>query len=155
METRKHRFDLKTGKLETYSGKVYCCSCNVRNLTNGQRHTNEVVRTIPGGRPYNPRRFPTGTWRVTEKVYQKEEGFDRAVYGPVKIRTNAETNVAVWALDDDGDYAFPTREIVRDTGYCLHESPRFKTTLGCIRLPDKQGLEIASEMKIGDYLEVA
>jgi hypothetical protein len=92
-----------------------------------------VVRTIPDNLPYDPRPFPKGRWKITGVEWQREKGFDRRTYGPVKIRTDAWQWVTVWELDGEGDYLRETEERVRDTCYWLHYS-EFATTLGCIRL---------------------
>ena len=124
--------DLAAGRL-VLSGAVYTASCRVRSLRDGTRGADEVVRTIPGGFPYDPRPFPKGIWNITAVEWQRDRGFDRNVYGPAKIRTDARQRVNVWELDGDGDYAKETEERVEDAGYLLHYS-RSGTTLGCIRL---------------------
>jgi hypothetical protein len=115
----------------------YPASCKVRTLRDGTRMADEVVRSVPGGRPYDPRPFPSGLWRVTGVVWQKDARFDAATYGPVKILTNAWQMVEVWTLDRYGDYLRETDELVRDEGYWLHYSES-KTTLGCIRSDSPQ-----------------
>ena len=130
-------------------GLHFGVSCNVRSLANGQRRTDEVIRSVPEGKPYDPRPFPKGTWKITAVEWQPDYGFSIDTYGPVKIRTDAFQPVKVWALDDDGDYAYETAEIIIDRGYLLHFSPS-KTTWGCIR---KESPEDA--ITIGKMIEEA
>ena len=150
----KHVYTRKTGALTFADGTVYQCTCKVRNLENGLRRRDEVVRTVPERKPYSPQPFPQGCWTITGIEYRADRGFDWGVYGDVKIRTNAWQMVDVWNVDFDGDYAGKTEKQTRDGGYLLHESPKSKTTLGCIRLPDGAGLEIAARLTTGDELEV-
>jgi lipoprotein-anchoring transpeptidase ErfK/SrfK len=135
-------------------GSMYYCTNRVRNLENGKRRRDEVIRTIPDRLPYSPQPFPRGLWTITEIERRKNGNFDRGIYGDVKIRTDAYQQVEIWELDRDGDYHKPTGQYAFDTGYLLHESPRSSTTLGCIRLPDRKGSEIAAKMTVGDELEV-
>jgi hypothetical protein len=144
--------DLSAGKL-VLPGAEYAISNRVRTLRDGTRKSYEVVRTIPGGYPYDPRPFPKGLWRITAVEWQREKGFDRRTYGPVKIRTNAHCPVNVWALDGEGDYLAETGRTDRDTGYLLHYSDS-GTTLGCIRLDSPEDAvaianAIAEAMKDG------
>jgi hypothetical protein len=125
----------------------YPASCNVRTLRDKTRMADEVIRSVPGGRPYDPRPFPAGLWRVTRVVWQQEARFDAATYGPVKILTNAWQMVEVWKLDQYGDYLRETDELVRDEGYWLHYSLS-KTTLGCLRLNSPQdAIDIAKTIE--------
>jgi hypothetical protein len=107
--------------------------CRVRTVRDRTRLANEVVYSIPDGKPYDPRPFPKGIWRITGVSWQQEARFDLATYGPVKILTDAWQMVRVWELDRHGDYLRETDELVRDEGYWLHYSDS-RTTLGCIRL---------------------
>jgi hypothetical protein len=150
----RHIYESATGLLTLGDGSAYQCSCKVRNLENKLRRRDEVVRSIPGDSPYSPQPFPRGEWRIIGVEYRKDASFDRGVYGDVKIRTDAWQTVDVWRLDFDGDYAAKSGKQTRDKGYLLHESPKSKTTLGCIRLPDGKGLEIAAKVNVGDTLEV-
>jgi hypothetical protein len=124
--------NLSAGKL-TLPGAEYPISNRIRTLRDGSRKSCEVVRSIPGDYPYDPQPFPRGLWKITAVEWQREKGFDRRTYGPVKIRTNARCLVNVWALDEDGDYLEETGRTDWDTCYWLHYS-EFSTTLGCIRL---------------------
>jgi hypothetical protein len=150
----RHQYNTATDELTLADGSVYHCTNRVRNLENGKRRVDEVVRTIPDRLPYSPQPFPRGVWSITGIEWRKHATFDRGIYGEVKIRTNAAQLVAVWQTDPDGDYHKATGKQVLDTGYLLHESPRSSTTLGCIRLPDRKGIEIATKMAAGDELEV-
>ena len=150
----RHVYTRKTGALTLADGAVYQCSCKVRNLENGLRRKDEVVRTVPERKPYSPQPFPPGLWTITAIEHRADCGFDRGVYGDVKIRTNAWQMVDVWKVDFDGDYAGKSGKQTRDGGYLLHEAPKSKTTLGCIRLPDGAGREIAARLAVGDELEV-
>ncbi|MDR1909653.1 MAG: hypothetical protein LBQ35_07050 [Spirochaetaceae bacterium] len=111
---------------------AYCVSNLVRTLRDRTRRSHEVVLSIPDNKPYDPRPFPKGLWRVTGLDWQREKGFDSGTYGPVKIRTDAWQHVNVWELDADGDYLRETEKQVQDLGYWLHYSASV-TTLGCIR----------------------
>jgi hypothetical protein len=124
--------DISSGTL-VVAGTAFPISCVVRTLRDGTRGSDEVVRTVPEGRPYDPRPFPKGLWRVSGVEWRQEKRFDPKVYGPVRIRTNAWQPVNVWELDEYGDYLRETPEIVRDWGYLLHYSES-KTTWGCVRL---------------------
>jgi hypothetical protein len=122
-----------TGGTLTAADESYPISCLVRSLRNGTRGSDEVIRSVPEGLPYDPRPFPKGIWRITGVEWQQEKRFDPRTYGPVKIRTNAWQNVNVWELDEYGDYFRETSQVVRDWGYLLHYSLS-KTTWGCVRL---------------------
>jgi hypothetical protein len=108
-------------------------SNKVRSLRNKSRKSYEVIRSIPGNFPYDPRPFPAGVWKVTGVEWQKDKGFDFKTYGPVKIRTDAWQLVEVWELDAEGDYLKENGEFAKDFGYLLHYCVS-ATTLGCIRL---------------------
>jgi hypothetical protein len=107
-------------------------SCNVRTVRDGTRRSYETVLSIPSGKPYDPRPFPKGLWRITGVEWQRDTGFNYATYGPVKIRTDAGQYVKVWELDSEGDYLRETDELVWDEAYWLHYSQSM-TTLGCFR----------------------
>ena len=144
----KTTIDLNTGLI--YLGEIkFRVSCNVRSLRNRTRNKDEVVRTIPGGRPYDPLPFPKGHWKITAVEWWKtengRENFDRNVYGPCKIRTDAWQPVKVWALDYDGDYAYETDQFDNDAGYLFHYS-KSKTTLGCIRSESEDDISIIGRM---------
>jgi hypothetical protein len=124
--------DLSKGMLQV-NDTLFKITCNVRSIQNGARRRDEVIRSIPGGKPYDPRPFPTGTWNISEVEWQKDWEFDSAVYGPCKIRTDACQEVKTWLLDEDGDYLKESENKVIDRGYLLHYSES-STTLGCIRL---------------------
>jgi hypothetical protein len=123
--------DLTKGTL-LVNGAVFSITCNVRSLANKKRRKDEVIRSIPGNYPYDPRPFPKGKWNITGIEWQEKEKFDARVYGPVKIRTDACQWVKIWELDKDGDYLRERGDEVQDYGYLLHFSLS-STTLGCIR----------------------
>ena len=127
------------------NGAVLKISCNVRTVCAGTRRSNEVVESIPGKQPYDPRPFPKGIWDITAVEWQSDYGFDKSVYGTVKIRTNAWQYVKVWELDKDGDYLHETDRKVIDSGYLIHYSDS-NTTLGCIRSERQDVLEIAARI---------
>ena len=127
--------DLTTGKL-VFDGVTFNISCGVRTLKNGARKRNEIIRSVPGGHPYDPEPFPKGSWEITGVDWQKDangkDRFDYDTFGPVKILTNAFRTVNIWELDN-GNYHRETEKQVRDGGYWLHWS-KSNTTLGCIRI---------------------
>jgi len=131
--------DLSKGTL-LINGAVFAISCKVRTLWDGTRRRDEVVRSIPDNRPYDPRPFPKGLWNVTGIEWQRDKGFDPRTYGPVKIRTDAWQEANIWVLDGDGDYELETGKKTRDEGYLLHYSAS-ATTLGCIRLSNPRDAE--------------
>jgi hypothetical protein len=69
--------DIANGKLILPNG-AYSITNKVRILREGTRQSWEVIRTIPGDLPYDPRPFPRGLWRVTGLDWQKDEGFTGA-----------------------------------------------------------------------------
>jgi hypothetical protein len=126
----------------------------VRTLATKTRQVTEVIYSIPAGKPYDPHKFPKGTWTITgiEPVNDRKA---QVTYGPVKIRTNAHQKVRVWTLDKDGDYDKETSEETDDTGYLLHYS-NYNTTLGCGRIDTAaQATKLASLLKVGDQLVVS
>jgi hypothetical protein len=124
-------------------------TCEVRNDENGERRgPNDVlyefrgrVKTEPvvGAKPYQPKRFPPGHWKITEIEWQT----DGSIYWPVKIRTDAHQLLDYWRLDEDGQYAERTGKQFDGWGYLLHHA-RIKqqdgslafsrTTLGCLNV---------------------
>lgn len=109
-------------------------SCDVRNLSNQRRAKNEVVRTIPDNKPYNPQIFPVGKWSIGMPLKRGDK-----YKAPYFIPTNAEQKVHVWALDADGNYDHKTKKTVIDKAYGLHFSTS-KTTLGCIKICNEKDL---------------
>lgn len=104
-------------------GKQYKATCPVRNELNGERTSNQIVKTYPANqneprKVYQPRKFPTGWWRIKPPVWTADID-----YAPVKIPTDATRRVMTF----DGG-------IQRDAFYHLHYSEKSLTTLGCIRL---------------------
>jgi hypothetical protein len=130
-------------------GECFRITNDVRTLENGTRKSSEVIRSIPDGRPYDPRPFPAGVWKITAVERQQEKRFDPRTYGPVKIRTDAWQMVNVWELDAEGDYFRETEARVRDSGYLLHFSV-YNTTLGCIRLASPE-----NAIKIAEKIQTA
>ena len=111
----------------------FSASCNVRNELNGKRGKNEVQYTVPilgHPKPYYPRAFPGGMFRITDIEYTKDPE-----YAPVKIKTTATREVFTWDLDRNGNYWKPTGKTQIDSAYWLHYT-KYKTTLGCIRIDD-------------------
>ncbi len=117
-------------------GKVlqkYRATCRVRNEINGRRQPDQIVKTFPitsklGRLPYNPRKFPTGAWRVKMPIASNDPEF-----APVKIPTDAIRRVLTSELEG-GRYAGLSGEHQDDAFYHLHYSHKYRTTLGCIRL---------------------
>jgi hypothetical protein len=109
---------------------------------------NEVVYAIENGQytnPYMPRKFPKGTWQITEIEETTQPDF-----APIKIKTNAHQMVEVWLLDDKKGYDKPSGKFVNDSGYHLHWSQNSSTTLGCGRVgsdTDKQVRKLAGLIK--------
>ena len=108
------------------NGEGILCQSIVRKRE--LHNANEVVKTVPGGKPYMPVIFPKGKWQVMRPVERTDP-----YLAPFYIPTNAWQMVQVWALDKDGGYDHPTPDFVRDTAYGLHSSTS-RTTLGCGRL---------------------
>ena len=110
--------------------KIFKASCMVRNELNGERKETQIVETWPltGQRqPCNPRKFPTGLWRVKQPVWT-----DNLEYAPVKIPTDAVRRVLTWDIKN-GKYSEPTGH-QSDAFYHLHFARDSRSTLGCIRL---------------------
>jgi hypothetical protein len=109
------------------------CSCDVRTLANGRRRKDEIVRTIPGGKPFDPRPFPVGQWTVTRPRARSDE-----YRAPYFIPTDAFQDVPIWAVEG-GLYRHEISGQDRDWEYGLHYSTS-KTTQGCIRIDTKEDL---------------
>lgn len=124
----------------------YPASCSVRHELNGRRalHTEKEVRwTFPDEghrKPYMPRQFPSGIFKVTAVVYT-----DDPEYAPVKIRTTATRDVFTWELDIMGGYERQTNKVQTDTQYHIHYTDS-KTTLGCIRCDSKSDIITLAEL---------
>jgi len=136
--------DLAKGTLVA-NGATFAITNRVRTVRDGTRARDEVVRSIPGGLPYDPQTFPRGLWNVTGIEWQKDKGFDPKTYGPVKIRTDAWRLVNAWELDKDGCYLGETARQARDEAYLLHYSAS-ATTLGCIRLASPDDAEFLARV---------
>lgn len=102
-------------------------SCRVRTLENGLRGRKEIVRTMPGGVPYQPALFPVGKWIVKAPMERVQP--DRA---PWYIGTDAFQELDAWEIED-GSYTVKGGEKVRDSDYGLHHSV-YPYTLGCLKI---------------------
>lgn len=100
----------------------------------------DVVYTIPGGRPYMPRTFPLGIWKILG-VRSK----DNPYLAPYFIVTDAWQTVEEWSLDDEGTYLAPTGRMVGDSGYGIHFSTS-STTLGCLKVINKSDIVLLAKM---------
>ena len=100
----------------------------------------DVVYTIPGGKPYMPRQFPLGVWKILG-VRAKTNPY----LAPFYIVTDAWQTVEEWSLDDEGTYLAPTGRMVGDSGYGIHFSTS-STTLGCIKIINKSDLVLLAKM---------
>jgi hypothetical protein len=133
---------LTEGYLDIDGAKLIRCSSNVRNEINGLRKPHEIVYSIPARKPYQPRSFPVGTWKVYPSV-EKDKIKDPYLY-PIFIPTNAYRDLPVWSIKD-GKYESPTDETVRDYGYGLHYSTSL-TTLGCIRIHTEADIRMLAKL---------
>ena len=156
--------DMKNYSLFINEALRYRVSCSVRTLKNGLRYSDQVVRTTPGDKPYMPMVFPSGRWKITGVLWQRDDSgkdvFNYNTYGPCKILTDAYQYVNVWELDSDGDYYRETDVKVLDSCYWLHYSMS-STTTGCVRLNSHDdavhiGEVVDSSLTRGEscYLEV-
>lgn len=124
-----------------YNNKMIPCSCNVRNELNGLRGMDEIVRTMPGGKPYMPRIFPKGMWKVGVPVIR-----DTPELSPYFIPTDAYQMLPIWNTLN-GNYVSPSNVMEKDTAYGIHYS-EYKNTLGCIKVRNMKDLiELVSEIK--------
>jgi len=129
-----HVIHWKKGSNELFAfGRVLACSCDVRNEVNGRRHADQIVYSIPDKKPYQPRQFPKGTWRIFAPVERTDP-----YLAPWFIPCDAFQDLPVWELKD-GKYHHATEEKTRDRGYGLHFSTS-GTTLGCIKINSKDDL---------------
>ena len=120
-------------------------TCKVRTLLNGQRQTNEIVKSFSrnGSRiAYDPRQFPSGIFNITGVEWTEDPEF-----APVKIKTDAVRPVYSWKTEN-GIYKKVTTNVVQDFGYWMHYCLEFKTTLGCIRIGSP-----ANAIKLGKMIE--
>jgi len=118
-----------------YNDKTIWSWCKVRNLENGKRGFKEVVYTTPKNgkpKPYSPQTFPVGRC----EVFRPEKREDNYL-APYFIPTDAEQLVDTWLLKD-GQY-FIKDGVTYDSEYGIHFSTS-ATTLGCIRIAEKQDL---------------
>lgn len=119
----------KSNQILTLGDRSIPAWSKVRNELNGLRKPEEVVYTEPVKKPYYPRRFPAGVWRVYQPV---AHGSSEPYLFPWFIPTDAWQDVDVWEVKD-GRYFKKTGATYRDSGYGLHFSTS-GTTLGCIRI---------------------
>jgi hypothetical protein len=113
--------------------REFPCSCLVRTLENSTRRRDEIIRTIPGAKPYMPVRFPVGTWNVA-RPQARSDPYKRPFYIP----TDAWAKVPVWNVAG-GLYREPSAEFDRDYAYGIHHSTS-KTTQGCIKIEREEDL---------------
>ncbi len=141
----------------------YPASSRVRNEINGQRKSDQVIYTVnKKPKPYYPRPMPSGIHKITS-IEWVEKGTKRyEEFGPVIIKTDATREIFTWDLDREGNYWKPTGNTQIDTGYYIHHTHKYLTTLGCIRGGDLESemislariIEPSLEYKDIIYLEV-
>jgi hypothetical protein len=125
----------------------------VRKLHNPAEVRYTVNKDRSKGKPYMPRKFPLGFWKITGVEWYKEikgiPSFSKSEYGLVRIRTDATQKVNVWTLDKLGGYDKRTDETVDDYGYLFHYS-NSSTTLGCGRIETQEAAnKLASIIETG------
>ena len=125
--------DLTKGTLEAFESTIGI-SCIIRNEINGWRKKNEVVKSIPDGKPIQPRQFPKGTWAVGKPDARTDK-----YLAPFFIPTSAWQYLPIWELDADGCYKRATALSTKDKGYGLHYSES-TSTQGCIKINKKYDL---------------
>lgn len=151
------------GAKVTGADKDYPASCRVRTVDNGLRRRSEVIHWK--GRPYMPDTFPLGIHRITAVEWVE---YDRDLYWPVKIRTDALNKVWYWRLKN-GQYDF-AEDICIDGGYLIHHARHVDsegvmrvsgTTHGCIAIADPEKMKelgrwVEARMQEGNdlFLEV-
>lgn len=128
----------------------------VRNADNGRRsleNPEDVVLTTPdnGDRPspYMPTGFPAGHWKVTG-VFPRNSAY----LAPFFLATDAWKLTPGWALSSAGDYDKPTGFLVRDAGFGIHHAEGTSTTLGCLRVIEREAMvdlaaAVEAELKAG------
>lgn len=127
------------------------CSCHVRNELNGLRGGQDVAHSMPDGKPYMPRQFPSGRWKLGKPVKKTDP-----YMAPWFIPTDAFQYLPTWELDEHGFYVKPTAETVKDIGYGIHLSTS-STTLGCLKLVSMSDLNwLVNLLQTGTevYMEV-
>lgn len=151
----RDRQELKIIDEEKNQKKIFYCDSVVRNEINGERQLHkksDVVTTIPVSRyetslPYMPRPFPLGEWLITGFEFT-----DQTYFQPVKLLTNAQQLVPIWALDTNGGYDHAAGNMQFDYGYWFHYWGG-RTTLGCGRF-DKVENILTFLAIIKPYLDV-
>lgn len=112
----------------------YPATSKVRNEVNRQRKADQVIYTVnKKPKPYYPRPFPSGIHRITGIEWVKAGTARHKQFGLVVIKTDATREIFTWDLDRDGKYWQPTGETQIDTGYYIHHTHKYLTTIGCIR----------------------
>ena len=125
---------LDEGTLKAF-GKTIPISCRVRNEENGLRELTEApLLSMPDEKPVMPRRFPKGTWQVTDRPRRRVSPEKR----PYFIPTDAWQELTVWSVVD-GHYGEPTGECTKDIGYGLHYSA-YVNTNGCLKVEKETDL---------------
>jgi len=124
---------------DTFMKMAVSNNVRVRNMENPE----DVAVTIPDCRPYMPKGFPAGVWKVGMPVAKSNP-----YLAPYFIPTDAWQNVTEWALDADGSYKAPTSRQVRDTGYGIHFSTS-STTLGCLKVINRSDLLTLAQLVAG------
>ena len=120
--------------------RIIPCACDVRTLDNRRRKLNEVVYTIPHGKPYMPQGFPEGMWQLGRPRPRTD-----CYRAPWFIPTNAARMVRVWEVRN-GEYYRETAEWTLDEDYGLHASAS-PTTLGCIRIGEPGDIYEAADVR--------
>lgn len=128
-------------------GKNINCTCIVRNDENKRRkgpddvlfeRGGHIVGHDDGGRPYQPRRFPKGSWEITDVIWPELN----SVYWPVILKTEANQPLQYWKLDNQGRYKEPAGDTFNGYGYWIHHA-RYRhngelidssTTYGCLNV---------------------
>jgi len=111
-------------------GKVLKTSCIIADrYAHGMSVVYSENEDGSQGMPYQPQRFPLGTWQIIAA-----EASQAPLLAPFFIRTNAHQFVPVWELDALGKYKCATGETVDDWGYGIHFDALYEATDGCLHL---------------------
>ena len=99
----------------------YHADSYVRNELNGERKIGipgeveySVTKFGTNGKPYMPRPFPIGEWRIVGKAASINKFMQ-----PLKFLTDAHQTVKVWEVGPEG-YVKETDEETEDYGYHIH-----------------------------------
>jgi len=137
-----------------FNGKHFRVWCHVRNeidpvYIRRLHEKKEVVFAIVSGiqtdKPYMPRKFPKGTFEIyaVEEVSKDPTQKD---FWPIKIKTNADHDVEIWALDKNCGYDHGTGIFVKDGCLWIHWCSWSGTTLGCGRAETEKQIRELGEM---------